>query len=295
MGYWIPDNKGVYDDRSIILNRPRLKYWLGVGAEPTKGVQKLLWKIGFLPKKPPPFGTASLYPRPETPTVEVAPPPVQRDLGAASAFRDKVEQMDRDREERLKGYYDNAHRQFHERSSLPPDEEAKKFMETYYTYLEKLSELIPSDPQGKMETFIKTLALLDKDKEKVNEHTLMAELGITKGQAKAIIKTYRSTGTHLSHADIDDMKVDLSNRPKKILPTDQFVIPPEKFLTPLTDIDDEVRGEMPVKLFDIKHPIRPNKDYGMTFVPRTEPKQSTKKLKKHEPPTKDFSSRFKAN
>ena len=26
MGYWIPDVKRVYDDRSIILNRPRLKY-----------------------------------------------------------------------------------------------------------------------------------------------------------------------------------------------------------------------------------------------------------------------------
>jgi hypothetical protein len=49
--------------RAIILNRPRLKYWLSVGAQSSDGVMHLLGKADFLPPRPPKYGTSTLYER----------------------------------------------------------------------------------------------------------------------------------------------------------------------------------------------------------------------------------------
>ena len=64
VGYWIP-RKTKTIDRSIVFNKHRLNYWLAVGAQPTHGVHRLLSIINVLPKKPIPFGSKSLYPKPE--------------------------------------------------------------------------------------------------------------------------------------------------------------------------------------------------------------------------------------
>ncbi len=47
---------GVYDpinrdpDRQVVLNRERIEYWLGVGAQPSDTVRRLLEKSGMLPE-----------------------------------------------------------------------------------------------------------------------------------------------------------------------------------------------------------------------------------------------------
>lgn len=41
-----------------------MRYWLSVGATPTKGVQNLLEKYGFVPKAPRPFGQEHAYTKP---------------------------------------------------------------------------------------------------------------------------------------------------------------------------------------------------------------------------------------
>lgn len=42
-----------------------MRYWLGVGAQPSFRVHKILEKFDFLPKYPVPLGSSSLYEKPE--------------------------------------------------------------------------------------------------------------------------------------------------------------------------------------------------------------------------------------
>lgn len=49
VGYWSP-RQGVYMQRQIILNMPRIKHWISCGAVPTFKVQKFLSLWGVLPK-----------------------------------------------------------------------------------------------------------------------------------------------------------------------------------------------------------------------------------------------------
>ena len=51
--------------RGIVLNKHKIRYWLSVGAQPTNGVIRLLNKFDFYPKSPVPFGSATLYEKPE--------------------------------------------------------------------------------------------------------------------------------------------------------------------------------------------------------------------------------------
>lgn len=51
--------------RQITLNQHRLRYWFSVGATPTRGVQRLLEKYGFVPRAPRPFGQEHAYTKPE--------------------------------------------------------------------------------------------------------------------------------------------------------------------------------------------------------------------------------------
>ena len=52
-------------DRSIALNIPKIKYWLGNGAIPTDRVHKILERFDLVPHKPPPFGSKYQYEKPK--------------------------------------------------------------------------------------------------------------------------------------------------------------------------------------------------------------------------------------
>ena len=56
VGIWAPFGKKTVP-RQITINKHRVRYWLSVGATPTKGVQFLFEKHGFVPKRGPPFGS----------------------------------------------------------------------------------------------------------------------------------------------------------------------------------------------------------------------------------------------
>lgn len=64
LGMWVPNRRNTVD-RAIMYNKHRLNYWLSVGAQPTEGVHRLLSMLNILPKKPIPFGSKSLYSKPE--------------------------------------------------------------------------------------------------------------------------------------------------------------------------------------------------------------------------------------
>jgi ribosomal protein S16 len=64
VGYWLP-RKTATVQRSMILNKHKIQYWLGVGATCTNRVHRILEKFDFVPKTPVPFGSASLYEKPE--------------------------------------------------------------------------------------------------------------------------------------------------------------------------------------------------------------------------------------
>lgn len=49
----------------MLLNKHKTRYWLGVGAQPTKGVIRVLEKFNFFPRYPVPFGSKSLYEKPK--------------------------------------------------------------------------------------------------------------------------------------------------------------------------------------------------------------------------------------
>lgn len=53
--------------RGIVLNRHRIKYWLSVGAQPTRGVVRIFNMMGddFFPAHPTAWGSASKYEKPE--------------------------------------------------------------------------------------------------------------------------------------------------------------------------------------------------------------------------------------
>ena len=64
IGYWLPRKTSTVQ-RSMILNKHKVQYWLGMGATCTNRVHRILEKFNFVPKTPVPFGSASLYEKPE--------------------------------------------------------------------------------------------------------------------------------------------------------------------------------------------------------------------------------------
>jgi small subunit ribosomal protein S16 len=67
LGYWNPIHKWNKQQREIALNFEKIKYYLGNGAQPTKGSLKLLAKVGMIPKKPLPLGSMYSYLKPQKP------------------------------------------------------------------------------------------------------------------------------------------------------------------------------------------------------------------------------------
>lgn len=271
LGYWIPDVKKVYDDRSVILNRARLKYWLGVGAEPSEGVLRLLSHIGFLPKKPPPFGRTTLYPRPVIEDPEIPEPPQLLDIGAANSAREDYEAMVKGNEERKKQLEENMHAQFHVRDSQPPEKEINDYMKKYYEYLDLLKTVVPDDTENKAKLFVSMLKFFNNSdqEKKINSFTLAKELNITKEKAEKILQAYDSVQIPFDGADIDDMKVNMTPKKlsKKIKPGTKFYVPSKEPITPVPNFRDDMEQDFPLKLFDIKHPVRPNNEYGLKIVP----------------------------
>jgi hypothetical protein len=68
-----------------------LKYWIGVGAEPTDGVLKLLEKAEVLPKRPIKHGSATLYEKPPSLIVDPKPEEIFKRYGLAAKHGAKIE------------------------------------------------------------------------------------------------------------------------------------------------------------------------------------------------------------
>lgn len=60
IGYWLPRTTKTVN-RSLIINKERLSYWLSVGAQPSDKVHHFLAMLGHLPPKPKPFGSTTCF------------------------------------------------------------------------------------------------------------------------------------------------------------------------------------------------------------------------------------------
>lgn len=271
MGYWFPDVKGVYDNRSIVLNRPRLKYWIGLGAQITSGAYRVLSQANFLPKKPPPFGLSTLYEHPGFIPTPEPPKPPERDLGAAEDLRDQIEEIEKQNLLRKESYVENAHRQFHIRDSKPAEEEIREYMQKYYYYLEKLKQLAPSDTKSKAEAFLNMLDTANETFTKdryINARTIAEKLNIPLAKAEKVVQMYESVGQEFEQADLDDFKVDMSRkrRPKKFKPGAKVYVPSENPITPYPNFEDD-NDVFPKDFHGIRNPLRPAKEYGAWIEP----------------------------
>jgi len=61
---WYPRHGNTYK-RSVVLNLHQARYWLAVGAQPTDRCARLLSFFKMFPKPVTPFGSGSLYAKPE--------------------------------------------------------------------------------------------------------------------------------------------------------------------------------------------------------------------------------------
>ena len=275
MGYWFPDVKGVYDNRSIVLNRPRLKYWIGLGAQITSGAYRVLSQANFLPRKPPPFGYSTLYEHPGFIPTPEPPKPPERDLGAAEDLRDQIEEIERQNLLRKESYVENAHRQFHIRDSKPAEEEIREYMQKYYYYLEKLKQLAPSDTKSKAEAFLNMLDAANESFDKnfnqgegLSPRQVAEKLKIPLAKAEKIVLMYESVAQEFEEADVDDFKVDLSRkkRVKKFKPGAKVYVPSANPITPYPNFEDD--GDVfPKDFHGIRNPLRPAKEYEAWIEP----------------------------
>lgn len=64
IGMWYPRHGNTYK-RSVVLNVHKTRYWLSVGAQPTDRCARLLSFFKMFPKPVTPFGSGSLYEKPE--------------------------------------------------------------------------------------------------------------------------------------------------------------------------------------------------------------------------------------
>ncbi|CAD8057118.1 unnamed protein product [Paramecium sonneborni] len=66
VGYWVPHERKVVQ-RSVILNKPRIRYWLAMGAGVTPKVHRFLSWVDLLPAPLIKFGSKTLYEKPKIP------------------------------------------------------------------------------------------------------------------------------------------------------------------------------------------------------------------------------------
>jgi hypothetical protein len=258
-----------------------LKYWIGVGAEVTDGAYRVLSMAGFLPKKPPPFGTKALYNKPAWLPGPEPPQPVLPDLGAAENIRDIVETTEKNVQKRKDEYINNARSQFHKQDKSPTDQ-INDYLERYNLYEKKLKEIIPNTPKDRL-TAILSLITIGADEQNdiiYQAETLSEKLNIPIEKAANIIKAYEESFQDFEQADLDDFDVNLSRmkRVSKFKPEDKVYVPIHDTVTPMPDLEN-YEDLYPGDFHGIKTSLRPNKEYGVWFDKMKEEQRSYEKQK----------------
>lgn len=218
MGFWIP-TAGT-NERSIILNRPRLKYWLGVGAEPTRAVIKLMSMADFFPKAPPVHGTSTLYSKPAKEQLEDLPLRAKQ-LGAYKEhYHAVLAQEERNRQFRkIMQEVEDEHGDDPSLSyeKLLMKARARASGEQRMVDYKELLNLIATegeDSHNAQDAIKKAIDSVitpeDKSMSLVTIEQLMAELNIDEEDAEEIIETFEEYGNGFTQSDLDDFKLDLT-------------------------------------------------------------------------------------
>ena len=249
MGYWFPNNRREAE-RQVVLNFPRLKYWLGVGAEPTKGVIKLFGNVGFLPKRPPPHGFSTLYERPE----HVGSTFEKKDPTFMPKILEKLPEWEEQNQQTKADQYRKALLEMH----TGEDDEAKilEMQNTLEKYESFMSAFNKNYPQGSNEQRHLILEMLAKASEErpITPQRLSKELNISIQKAEGILEDYESFATPFTEADIEDHKHDLGKPSLGKIKKDKFLVHVQKPVTPVPDFKN---GEFPRNIYGVRHPVRP--------------------------------------
>lgn len=264
-GYYYPD-RWSFSEKQIILNRPRLKYWLGVGAQPTKGVFRILGKSGFLPPRPPPFGTATLYEKPPK-TYPLSLHPRAAELGA---FSHRVEEVLESEEHNKTSKAAKEDRAVYEFTRQPSSSSLSVEMQGVWAKYSRFLDIFHRRyPRGSNEQRKILLDLMNEEhlgKERITPHTLVRELNITEDEARDMLEFYENVSMPFTSADIEDCKVDLSLKSPHMANQGETYIPVKVPLTPVPDFDDNSQNDEAYQLFQKKVQPKPtSKAYGATF------------------------------
>mmetsp|Transcript_28933 Transcript_28933/g.51694 ORF Transcript_28933/g.51694 Transcript_28933/m.51694 type:complete len:336 (+) Transcript_28933:2734-3741(+) len=261
LGFWIPrECKTV--ERAIILNRPRLKYWLSVGAIPTDGVMHLMGLADFLPRRPPKYGTSTLYelakPAPEKPGVEL-----MKKYGKAVALNlDQAIAIEKAREEiRAKEMTFQSGLSLGLKDmglDVPKEsaEEVQNLMDTYKKLLEATERKIPgvtNDQRARLYDLLESKVTLGIEPPASIED-IMSALRTSQEDAEEIMLAYYTTGTMFTFADIEGNLSEIEVDKQKLgkfppIKGPGFIMPPLKPITPIPNLLDDREDEKPLAMF----------------------------------------------
>lgn len=287
LAYWFPERHREHE-RSMILNRPRLKYWFGVGAEPSKSALDFLGKTGFLPKRPPPLGSQSLYERSPSKPLPLGEHPRFSELGKlAIKIVDKIEERERKIDEAKAKQEENARIVLNENEDKDTQIDFTNSMNKFSNYLAAFEKVYP---KGSNEQKIALLSFFttqadqeEEENEEIGASELVERLGITEDEADKIIETYHSVGIPFTNADVMDFKS--IKRSVKTTPfernTDRF-FPLKKTVTPMPDFGNDENDRVPYGLFQINSELRAIRAYGARILPR-DTKKPAKSTRSTEP------------
>ena len=218
MGFWIP-TAGT-NERSIILNRPRLKYWLGVGAEPTRAVIKLMSMGDFFPKPPPVHGTSTLYSKPAKDSLEDMPLRAKQ-LGAYKEhYHTVLAQEEKNRQFRkimqeVEDEHGDDPSLTYEKLLLKARARAsgEQRMLSYKELLNFISnegEDSQNAQQALKSMVDSVITPEDRSLDLVTVKQLVVELNMEEEDAQEIIESYQEFGNGFTQSDLDDFKLDLT-------------------------------------------------------------------------------------
>ncbi|CAG9331686.1 unnamed protein product [Blepharisma stoltei] len=277
LGYWFPERRRELE-RRILINRPRIKYWLSIGAQPTKGVIAFLAKAEFIPPRPPPMGISTLYPKPEKTYTSPQMHPRAHEFGPRYIqYIDEIEERERKIDEAKKMQQDNARAVF---GNSEAAEEAKKDLtqaiNKFSNYLEAIQRAYPSgttDQKAALMNFVTGLEEGDDENARVDAKDLAEQIGVTVDVAEKIIATYESIAVPFTKADVQDIK----NLPKRVRSKKELIaakgfIPLKKTVTPVPEFGNPEYDEMPFQLFNIRNELKPAREWGARILPR-QPKE----------------------
>lgn len=210
LGFWIP-RECMTVDRAIILNRPRLKYWLSVGAQPTDGVMHLFGLTGFLPPRPPKYGTDTLYTKPERISEPLQKIYAKKYGRFAGLNWEQVANQEHHREEmRAQQMSFTSDLLFGTDlpGSKPPKEDAEKVQELLDDYkrlleaTERKVQGVTNDQRSRLYDLLESNVHLGQE-EPASIQDLIDSLGVTQGEAEEILDHYYALGTVFTKADIE--------------------------------------------------------------------------------------------